>query len=103
MADYTTVDPRDFTEEELLSGARGESKQLKPQLAVTLLHAKLGPSAEQPLTRLAADEAVDPRARQSAVLELAPYAGARDVLTTLTGSSDDLVATAAARALAERS
>jgi hypothetical protein len=101
MSDYVTLDPRNFTNEELLSAARGETKQLKPQLAVTLLRAKLGPSAEQPLVELATDETVDLRARQSAALELAGYAGARDVLTDLARSSNDIVATAAAQALAK--
>lgn len=100
MSDYVTLDPNDFTDDELLSAARGETKHLKPQLAVTLLRAKLGPSAEQPLVELATDETVDQRARQSAVLELAGYAGARGVLTELAHSPNDVVAAAAAQAVA---
>ncbi len=101
MSDYITHDPRKFTERELLAAARGESKQLKPQLAVSLLRAKLGPSAPEPLAELATDERVDPRARRSAVLELARYPGAREVLADLARSPDNFVAAAAAEALDE--
>ncbi|HEY8766185.1 MAG TPA: HEAT repeat domain-containing protein [Dehalococcoidia bacterium] len=99
MSDYVTLDPQSFTDDELLSAARGETTYLNPQLAVTLLRAKLGPSAEQPLVELAIDETVDQRVRQAAVLELAGYARARDVLTELARSPNDIVAAAAAQAL----
>ncbi|MGW2084093.1 hypothetical protein [Streptomyces sp. NPDC001880] len=99
MSDSFVYQSDDFTVEELLQAARGESTALSPQLAVTLLHAKLGDDAEQPLTELASDERADARGRHAAVLALASHPSAHQVLESLTASRSELVAEAAAQAL----
>jgi hypothetical protein len=99
MPDFAVIDPAEFTAEELMSAARGEVKELKPQVAIVLLHAKLGDEAEQQLTDLARDGALDPRARHAATLELASFPSARTTLESLRTSSVDLVADAAVKAL----
>jgi hypothetical protein len=101
MSDSVTFDPKDFSEEELVLAARGERAELKPQLAVVLLRAKLGDAAEQLLTEFATDESLDTRARHAAVSQLGAFPAARGVLDRLADSSDEIVAAAAAKALAE--
>jgi hypothetical protein len=98
--DAVTYDPGDFTVEELLAAAHGESKTLSPQLAVTLLRAKLGDGAEHQLTTLARDDTADPRARHAAALALAEFPSARPILNELADSPHPLVAEGARQALA---
>ena len=99
VSDFTVVDPAHFTVEELMSAARGEKVALKPQLAVTLLKAKLGEAAAPQLTELARDTAVDLRARHAATLALASFPSARHVLVSLSTAPERLIADAAAQAL----
>ncbi|MFD7917156.1 hypothetical protein ACFV30_41885 [Streptomyces sp. NPDC059752] len=97
--DYVVYNPADFTTEELASAARGEVAALSPQLAVTLLRAKLGDEAAELLTGLARDDTADPRGRYAAALALASYPSARQTLASLADSSERLVAEAASQAL----
>jgi hypothetical protein len=99
MSDSAVYDPADFTIEELTRAARGEIKTLSPQLAVTLMRAKLGEEAVQQLTELARDDTADPRGRHAATLALAAFPSARQTLDSLRTSSERLVADAAAEAL----
>src|SRR4051812_38375249 len=99
MSDFIVLDPKRFSVEELRTAARGEIKALQPQVAVTLLKAKLGENAAEQLIGLARDTAVDPRARHAATLALATFASAREALLSLSASPDPLVAQAADEAL----
>ncbi len=98
MADFIKFDPSDFSEDELVSAARGERTGLKPQLAVVLLRAKLGDAAERRLAEFATDESLDSRTRHAAVAELRRLPGSRALLNTLRTSADQLVADEAAKA-----
>jgi hypothetical protein len=100
MADYKTYDPRDFTTEELVQAARGQSARVPSQTAPALLHAKLGTEAQPVLTALAADEYLDARVRHFAVRELARIPTAAPVLERLAASPEPLVASAASEAIA---
>ncbi|MFI1700695.1 hypothetical protein ACH419_32670 [Streptomyces bobili] len=99
MSDYAVYNPADFTTEDLATAARGKMASLSPQLAVTLLRAKLGGDAAGPLTGLARDDTADPRGRYAAALALASYPSARQTLASLADSSERLVAEAAGQAL----
>lgn len=99
MSDFGIYSPAGFTVEELMRAARGEEKNLAPQLAVTLLKAKLGDEAEQPLVNLARDDTADPRGRHAATIALMSYPSARQTLALLADSPQRLVAEAAAQAL----
>jgi hypothetical protein len=102
MSDFIVLDPARYTVDELRSAAKGELKALKPQVAVTLLKAKLGEQAAEELTALARDNAADPRARHAATLALASFPSAREALVSLSSSAEPLVAQAAAEALRVR-
>jgi hypothetical protein len=97
--DAVIYDPGDFTVEELLAAAHGESKTLSAQLAVTLLHAKLGDGAEQQLRTLATDDTAAARARHAAALASAEFPSARPILNELANSPSPLVAEGARQAL----
>jgi hypothetical protein len=99
MSDFKTYDPANFTTEELTRAARGEAKELKPQLAVALLRAKLGDDAEPLLLDLVRSDEADPRARHAAILALASFPSARQVLVSLATSPERLVAEAATQVL----
>jgi hypothetical protein len=102
VSDFAVFDPAHFTFEELMSAARGGTTSLKPQLAVTLLKAKLGDAAIPQLADLARDAGVEPRARHAATLALASFSSARQILVSLSTSPDRIVADAAAQALNNR-
>jgi hypothetical protein len=99
MSDYITLDPKVISVEVLEQAARGGSTQIKPQLAVVLLKAKLGSGAEPYLAACASDEQLDVRVRRAAIEELAQFEGAKELLRTLTHSANPLVSETAARAL----
>jgi hypothetical protein len=99
MSDFMIVDPADFSVDQLKQAARGRLPTLKAQLAVTLLHAKLGDRAEPHLVDIATDDSVDPTARHTATLALGSFPSARETLATLAESDVPLVADAAAQAL----
>ncbi len=99
MTDFVKLNPADFSIDELTTAARGESPSLAPQMAVTLLTAKLGGEARLQLTALTHDPAVDLRARHAAVLALGEFAEARDDLLQLAESPEPLIADAATEAL----
>jgi hypothetical protein len=103
MSDRAVYNPADFTTEHLARAARGEAKELAPQLAVTLLRAKLGDEATGVLTELARDEKADPRGRGAATRALGSYPSARGTLASLTESPEWLVAEAATQALEQSS
>ena len=99
MSDIAVYDSADFSTEELMNAARGGVKTLSPQLAVTLLRAKLADGAGQQLTELAQDDGADPRGRHAAILALTSYPSTRQTLASLTDSPEWLVAEAATQAL----
>jgi hypothetical protein len=99
MSDFKTYDPANFTTQELIEATRGGAKELKPQLAVTLLRAKLGDDAERVLLDLVRSDETDLRARHTATLALASFPAARQDLVSLAASPDRLIAQAATEAL----
>lgn len=99
MSDFVDIDPTTLSIEELIQAAYGKHAELTPQLAVTLLHAKLAGAAERHLVALATDKAVDSRARHAATMKLAQFPTARQTLTELAKSDDRLVAQGANQAL----
>jgi hypothetical protein len=102
MVSQIRLDPNDFSVEVLEQAARGGSIDIKPQLAVVLLKAKLGTGAESHLAALASDEQLDVRVRRVAIEKLAEFKGADRLLKTLTQSTNSWVSHAASRALGEQ-
>ena len=99
MTNEMTFNPEDFSVEVLEEAARGGSDFIKPQLAVVLLKAKLGASAEPYLAACASDEGLDVRVRRVAIEQLAEFSGAKGRLRALTESGNPLVSEAASRVL----
>lgn len=99
MTDIAKYDPAAFSVDELVSTAQGFGTAVSPQLAVTLLRAKLGEKSLPTLSMLARDDKTDRRARAAATHELHAFAAARPLLNELKESHDSLVADAAVRAI----
>ena len=99
MSDYITHDPKSYSVEVLEQAARGGDIQIKPQLAIVLLKAKLGSGAEPYLAACASDEQLDVRVRRVAIEELGDFKGANELLKELTKSTNPLLSEAASRAL----
>lgn len=99
MTTQITLDPKDFSEQILLQAIHGEYPDIKPQIGVVLLRAKLGAAAEPHLTALASDEKLDSRIRLTVINELANYKGAKTLLKNLSQSTNSLISQSAAQAL----
>jgi hypothetical protein len=99
MAEQITLDPKDYSEQTLKQAIHGEIRAIKPQLAVALLAAKLGPAAEPHLVASASDENLDVRVRLAAIKELANFEGAKPLLKTLSKSTHPLISRSASEAL----
>ena len=84
MIDQITLNPKDFSVEVLKEATRGGPDSIRPQLAVVLLKAKLGPGAESYLAACASDEGLDVRVWGLAIEELAQFSGAKERLKALT-------------------
>ena len=73
MSNYATYDPADYTVDDLMRAAHGDTRVMAPSLAVEMLRVKIGVDTESTMARLAEDESADPRARRTATLALADY------------------------------
>ena len=99
MTDHITLDPKDYSEQMLQKAIRGEVLEIKPQLAVVLLRAKLNAAAEPHLATIASDNELDVRVRLAAIKELASFEGAKPLLKNLSRSANALISQSASQAL----
>lgn len=99
MTDQITLDPDDYSEQTLKQAIHGEIPEIKPQLAVVLLRAKLGAAAEPHLVASASDKDLDIRVRLAAIKELGDFEGAKPLLKTLSQSAHPLISQSASQAL----
>lgn len=99
MTDQIKLDSKDYSEQTLHKAIHGEVPEIKPQLAIVLLRAKLGAAAEEHLSSIASNDKLDVRVRLAAIKELAHYEGARPLLKTLSQSTNELIAQSATQAL----
>jgi hypothetical protein len=102
MSDQVTYDPADFTVDDLMQAAHGNTRTMAASLAVELLRVKVGVDAESTMARLAEDESADPRARRTATLALADYPNSAPLLRRLAAVADPRIADAARTALSRQ-
>jgi hypothetical protein len=100
MSEYLTLDPADFTVDELESAARGESPKLTAPKAVILLRAKLGDQfAVERLLEIADTSGFDSRARETAIHQLGEIPDTRPQLQQLTQNVNPSIAALARQTL----
>jgi hypothetical protein len=102
MSNYATYDPADFTVDDLMRAARGDTRAMAASLAVELLRVKVGVDTESTMAGLAQDESADPRARRTATLALADYPDSAPLLRRLVAAPDRRIAEAARTALSRQ-
>lgn len=102
MSDFATYDPADFTVEDLMRAAHGDTRVLASSLAVELLRRKADVDTESTLAGLATDGTADPRARRTATLALADFPDSAPLLRRLLDGPDGRLAEAARTALSRQ-